>query len=161
RLIRSGLVALALLALGEAAPGAFPVWVTIEGHGDTVDITVDGETHIVSSTLGGGWRGISPEQPGPLDREYQVDGSDTTSTDDRQPRLIGSLLDSPLYRLDAWLRDESSYSRWEHITVVDLASGAPTPSDSALPTDFRLSLALRRPEAPARVWLLGDAPDRR
>jgi hypothetical protein len=164
RLVTAGLVALALLGLGEAAPGAFPVPVSIEAHGAALQVTVDGQTHSLSSPLGGGWRGVSLEQPGPLEREYQIDGSDTTSTDDRSLRLIGSLTGSPLYRLDAWLRDESSYSRWEGFSLVDLGSGQTTAAvtgTSPLPTDFRLTVNLRRPEAPARVWLLGATPDRR
>ena len=111
--------------------------------------------------LGPGWRGISLEQPGPLQREYQVDGSDTTSTDDRQPSVIGDLLGSPLYGFDAWLRDESSYSRWEHPRLVDLATGQTVDTSSALPDDFRLDVALRRPEAAAHLWLLGPTDGRR
>ena len=111
--------------------------------------------------LGPGWRGISLEQPGPLQREYQVDGSDTTSTDDRQPLVISDLLDSPLYRFDAWLRDESSYSRWERVRLVDLATGQAVDTSSSVPNDFRLDAVLRRPEAAAHLWLLGPNDDRR
>ncbi|MCA1644681.1 MAG: hypothetical protein LC797_04135 [Chloroflexi bacterium] len=122
---------------------------------------VDGQPHTLSSVLGPGWRGISLEQPGPLEREYQIDGSDTTSNDDRDPSFIGGLLDSPLYRIDAWLRDESSYSRWERVRVVDLSTGQPVPGERVLPDDFRIEAVLRRPEATARLWLLASTPDRR
>jgi hypothetical protein len=71
------------------------------------------------------------------------------------------LLSSPLYRFDAWLRDESSYSRWEQLRLVDLSTGQVVPIDSDLPADFRLDVVLRRPEAAARVWLLGQGTDRR
>ncbi|HLZ29859.1 MAG TPA: hypothetical protein VKV73_21275 [Chloroflexota bacterium] len=111
--------------------------------------------------LGPGWRGISLQQPGPLDREYQVDGSDTTSTDDRQPAALAGLLDSPLYHFDAWLRDESSYSRWERPRLVDLSTGQSADLANALPMDFRLDVALRRPEAAAFLWLNGPADARR
>jgi hypothetical protein len=124
-------------------------------------VTVDGQQHPLSSVLGPGWRGISFEQPGPLQREYQVDGSDTTSTDDRQPLVITDLLDSPLYRFDAWLRDESSYSRWERVRLVDLATGQAVDTSSSVPNDFRLDAVLRRPEAAAHLWLLGPNDDRR
>ncbi len=115
----------------------------------------------MQSALGPGWRGISLEQPGPLNREYQIDGSDTTSTDDRRTVVIGDLMDSPLYQLDAWLRDEPSYSRWEHVQLVDLATGLAADTGSVLPEDFRLEVGLRRPEAAARLWLLGPTGTRR
>jgi len=160
-LVRAGLLALALLALGEAAPAALPVAVAIEGHRADLQVSVDGQSHAISSTLGGGWRGVAFEQPTPLDREYQVDGSDTTATNDRLLGRVAAVLESPLYRFDAWLRDESSYSRWEGTRVVDLASGQTLSPDAPLPPDFRIDAALRRPEAAARLWLEGATPDER
>ena len=72
------------------------------------------------------------------------------------------MVDSPLYRFDAWLRDESSYSRWERTRVIDLSTGLTVPSDARpLPTDFRIEAAVRRPEAPAHLWLNSATPDRR
>ena len=58
RLLVAGLVALALLALGEQAPGAFPVHVSVEGHAASgqLQVDVDGATHTVSSVLGGNWQ---------------------------------------------------------------------------------------------------------
>jgi hypothetical protein len=159
-LVVAGLIALALLAFGEAAPAGFPVLVSIEGHGAALTVSVDGQSHTLSSVVGPSFRGISLEQPGPLEREYQIDGSDTTSTTDRQLSLIQSMLSSPLYRFDAWLRDEASFSRWEQVRVVDLATAQSVAVDAALPPDFRFEATLRRPEAPARLWLLG-ADDRR
>lgn len=135
--------------------------VTIEAHGAALQVSVDGETHRLSSSLGGGWRGVLLEQPGPVDREYQIDGSDTTSTDDRDAAFITGLLGTPLYAVDAWLRDESSYSRWEHLSILDLTSGAAVDTNGPLPGDFRLDVDLRQPEAAARVWLLGSAENRR
>ena len=160
-LVRAGLLALALLGLGEAAPAALPVAVTIEGHGTELQVSVDGESHAITSNLGGGWRRITFEQPSPLAREYQVDGSDTTATNDRPVQRFVGLLDSPLYRFDAWLRDESSYSRWERTRVVDLTTGQTQSPDRPLPSDFRVEAALRRPEAAARLWLDGATADQR
>jgi hypothetical protein len=122
---------------------------------------VDGASHPISSTLGGRWQRLTFEQPTPLQREYQVDGSDTTATDDRPRVQLTALLDSPLYRFDAWLRDESTYSRWERVRVVDLATGQTLSPDGPLPSDFRVDAALRRPEAAARLWLVGPAADQR
>ena len=147
-------MALALLGLGEAAPGAFPVQVAIEGHAGELDVTVDGQQHILTSALGGGWDHLEFEQPGPLEREYQIDGSDTTATDDRQPDVTRGSPSSPLYTFDAWLRDESSYSRWENLALVDLGSGQPLAAGAPLPSEFRLSVGLRRPESAARLWLV-------
>lgn len=163
RLIVAGLIALALLALGEQAPAAFPVHVSLEAHAPVgqVEIQVDGETHAVSSALGGDWRTLVLEQPKPADREYQIDGSDTTATDDRNALFIAGLLNTPLYKLDAFLRDESSYSRWERLSIVDLATGQPVAPDAALPADFRVDVDLRRPEAVARVWLVNAAGDQK
>ena len=151
---------LALLALGEQAPAAFPVHVSIEARGVALRIGVDGQMHVLSSALGGGWTRLLLDEPGPIEREYQIDGSDTTATDDRDAAFITGLRGTPLYTFDAWLRDEESYSRWEHLSVVDLDSGAAVPPDAALPADFRVEADLRRPEAPARLWLLASG-DRR
>ena len=173
----AGLVALALLAIGEQAPAAFPVHVRIEAleNAANLQVSVDGETHNLSSALGGGWQSVALEQPGPLQREYQADGSDTTSTNDRRPDVIRTLLNTPLYALDAFLRDEGSYSRWANLRVTDLSTGQliltgsesppgstgqPSVVSGPLPHNFRLEVELQRPEAPARVWL-EVAPDRR
>jgi hypothetical protein len=155
RLVVAGLVALALLALGEQAPAAFPVHVTIEGHSANLQVDVDGQTHDLDSGLGGGWRSVLLDQPGPVDREYQVDGSDTTSTNDRDVAFLRGFLGTPLYALDAYLRDEGSYSRWEDLRITDLATGQPLSPEHPLPADFRVEANLRRPESPARLWLVG------
>jgi hypothetical protein len=163
RLILAGLVALALLALGEQAPGAFPVHVSLLANSATgeVQVSVDGETHSVPSSLSGRWQQLVLDQPRPVDREYQVDGSDTTSTNDRNPLSIAALLNTPLYRLDAFLRDESSYSRWERLAVTDLATGQAVSPDGPLPAEFRVDVDLRRPEAPARLWLVDASGEER
>ena len=158
-MLLAGLLALALLSLGEAAPAALPVPVSIEGHGATLQVSVDGETHVVDSTVGPGWRGVVLEQPTPFVREYQIDGSDTTSTLDRQPDVLTKLLNTPIYAVDAWLRDESSFSRWERLRITDLATGAAVDAAEPLPADFRIDASLRRPEAEARLWLLGPTQD--
>jgi hypothetical protein len=145
--------------------------VAIDVDGATVTVHVDGAEHRVAAPPGTAWRGVGFEQPGPLVREYQIDGSDTTSTLDRQPRVILRVLDSPLYRLDSWLRDESSFSRWEQLRILDAETGqaVPTPrSESETlsgartdlyfegepPRALRIEAVLRRPESAARLWLL-------
>lgn len=166
------MVALALLALGEGAPSAWPVDVVVEVHGANVVVRVDGAEHAVTAATGSTWRGINLDQPGPLVREYQVDGSDTTSTNDRRIAALEPVLGTPLYAVDAWLRDEGSYSRWERIRLTDLETDRPlvhTSAESGTPfgqrteltfrsSAFRVEVSLRRPEAPAHLWLLSPAP---
>jgi hypothetical protein len=152
------------------------VEVSIVGRGPSLSITVDGEPHQLSSIVGPPWVGVALDQPSPLEREYQVDGSDTTATDDRARAAVAAQLDTPLYALDAWLRDEASYSRWERVQIEDLQTGqvvAALPPGTAsgpglttffagpLPAAFRLTAGLRRPEAAARLWLVGEGADRR
>jgi hypothetical protein len=124
-----------------------------------LQVEVDGAEHQVPVAVASGWRGVEVEQPGPIEREYQVDGSDTTSTNDRNPAVMARLVGTPLYAFDAWLRDEGSYSRWEHLRVVDLANGQSIAADGPLPPSFQVDADLRRPEAPARLWLVGPTDD--
>ena len=57
------------------------------------------------------------------------------------------------------MRDEGSYSCWEHVRLVDLdtgrvvAEGRKAIQPAKLPPNFRLETGLRRPEAPAQLWL--------
>jgi hypothetical protein len=159
-------IALVLLVIGELAPALWPVRVTITVRGQDVDVQMEGRHqsfHLPSSRA---YASVRFVQPGPLDREFQIDGSDRVVRDDRDPAAIQAIQNAPLYRLDAWLRDESSYSRWEDLRLTDAASGrvlaaGQTAVESAqLPPDFVLEAALRRPEAPAQIWLqtVGPAP---
>lgn len=155
----AGAIALALLALGEALPAAFPVWVALDVHGDQVVVQADGQAHTVA-TGAGGWRAVRFEQPGPQSREYQVDGTDLTFTLDRDVGHILALQGTALYTFDGWLRDEASFSRWERVRLVDpesgaaLAQGKDAVEAAPLPASFHLEAAVRRMEAPARLWLL-------
>ncbi|GAC1321397.1 MAG: hypothetical protein NVSMB2_18110 [Chloroflexota bacterium] len=160
--IVAGLIALTLLSLGEAASGAFRVAVVIEAHDRELSVTVDGHTHVVQSSVGPDWRGIARVSPGPAEREYQIDGSDTTSTGDREVGgFFSGLAGTPLYGVSAWLRDEGSYSRWENVRAVDLETGLQVDPQEPLPPRFRLEAFLRRPEAAARLWLLGTTAGQR
>jgi len=173
QLVVAGFVALALLALGEGAPAAWPVDVVVEVQGTDVLVRVDGTQHVVSAASGSTWRGIDLDQPGALLREYQLDGSDTTSTNDRRIGVLEPVLETPLYALDAWLRDEGSYSRWERIRLSDPDTDQPLAHSVALSATpfgqrtelafrssaFRIEASLRRPEAPAHLWLLSSVPE--
>jgi 4-amino-4-deoxy-L-arabinose transferase-like glycosyltransferase len=158
-----GVVALALLLVGELAPGRLPVHVGLEVRGSTGQVAMDGGQHDVQvPELPAGAR-IRFEEPGPVQREYQIDGSDTTARDDRDPDQIRAEQNTPWYRVMSWLRDEASYSRWQDVRLVDLsdghviASGRDAVEASPLPNAFGLEADLRRPEAPARIRL--EKPD--
>ncbi|HEY2594563.1 MAG TPA: hypothetical protein VGK33_11745, partial [Chloroflexota bacterium] len=148
-----------LLTIGELLPGWLPVHVGIDVNGSAGQVAMDGGEHAVQMPdLPPGAR-IRFEEPGPVQREYQLDGSDTTARGDRNPDQIRAEQNTPWYRFMGWLRDEASYSRWENVQLIDLsdghvvASGRDAVEASPLPSAFRLQADLRRPEAPARIWL--------
>jgi hypothetical protein len=154
-------VVLALLAFGEAAPAAWPAPLSLDVRPGQVLVTVDGQQHQVDLPAGTRWQSIRFEQPGPFDREYQVDGTDLTFTLDRDAGGIERLQSSPLYRLDAWLRDEPSFSRWEQVRLADpktgsVVAGVAAVEASSSPASFHLDAVVRRLEAPARLWLKED-----
>jgi hypothetical protein len=159
RLIAGGVTALVLLILGEVGLAALPVHVSLEIREDGRVTMDEGARAIEVPDLPAGTR-IRFEQPGPAEREYQIDGSDTTARNDRNPAAFRAVQNAPWYRLMAWIRDEGSYSRWQDIELVDLsddhviASGIDAVERATLPAAFRVDASLRRPEAPARIWLL-------
>ncbi len=161
-----GVVALVLLGIGELLPGALPVRVGVEVRGSAGHVTMDGGAHDVQvPDLPPGAR-IRFEEPGPVQREYQIDGSDTTARNDRDSDQIRAEQNTPWYRFMGWLRDEASYSRWQNVQLIDLsdghviASGRDAVEASPLPSAFHLQADLRRPEAPARIWLESPSDER-
>jgi hypothetical protein len=157
-------VAIALLIVGEAAPQWLPVHLALGASPDQVVINVDGSVHTLPAPVDRPWASVHLIQPDPTEREYQVDGSDVTSRKDRDPDEIRALQSTPLYQLDAWLRDEDSYSRWDNVRVLDatdghvIADGQQAVEATRLPPAFRLEANLRRPEAAALIDLSTDAP---
>jgi hypothetical protein len=152
---------LALLAFGEAAPAAWPAPLGLDVRPGQVLVTVDGQQHSVDLPADVRWQAIRFEQPGPLNREYQVDGTDLTFTLDRDVGVTERLQSTPLYRLDSWLRDEPSFSRWEQVRLLDpttgsVVGGVAGVEASAPPASFHLDAVVRRLEAPARLWLQQD-----
>src|SRR5262249_5243605 len=121
RVLIGVLVALGLLMLGELSLAVVPVHVTIEVRGSDARVSLDGSQHDLRAPDIGPDARVRLEQPGPAAREYQIDGSDTTSRNDRDVAQFLSVSDSLGYRVLAWLRDEGSYSRWEDVRLVDLA----------------------------------------
>ena len=158
-------MALGLLVLGEVSVALLPVRVAIEVRGPAGQIVMDGSSHTVRLPDRAPGGHIEFHEPGPAAREFQIDGTDTTtpSRRDRDADQVRAVQGSAWYRFMAWLRDEGSYSRWEDLRLVDLADGRVIASGrdaieaSPLPAAFRLEAALRRPEAPAQIWI--DAAD--
>jgi len=157
--LTSASVALGLLLGGEVSVAFLPVHVSIEVRGRDGEVALDGSQHAVIVPEREVDAHIRFEQPGPLQREYQIDGSDTTTRNDLGPAQFVSAQDAAWYHVMAWLRDEDSYSRWEDARLVDLADGRVVAygrgaaEASPLPTAFRLEAALRRPESPATIWM--------
>ncbi|MCA1647478.1 MAG: hypothetical protein LC797_19140, partial [Chloroflexi bacterium] len=159
RVLLAALVAMALLLAGEVSVALLPVRVSIELRDADGVVDMDGSQHLVTVPNRPAEARIRLEQPGPVQREYQIDGSDTTTRQDLDPMQFRSAEDAGWYRAMAWLRDEASYSRWEDVRLVDLADGRVLAQGraaveaSALPAAFRIDAALRRPESPATIWI--------
>ncbi|MBV9583241.1 MAG: glycosyltransferase family 39 protein [Chloroflexi bacterium] len=157
-------MAIVLLLVGESAPGWFPVRVVMDVQPGQVTLDVDGSQHVFNPKAPGPWTHVQLAQPDPTQREYQLDGSDVTSRKDRDPNEIRAMETSPLYQVAAWLRDESSYSRWDDARLTDLsdgqvvATGRDAVEAAALPAAFRLEASLRRPEGLSRIDLSTDQP---
>ena len=155
----SAIVALGVLVAGEASLSLLPVRLTIDVSGTTATAQLDGSAHAVTVAALTPGAHLRFEQPGPAQREYQIDGSDTTSRNDRDPAQFPADQQSAAYRILAWLRDESSYSRWDDVRLIDLADGKTVAQGRAaveaspVPAAFRIEAALHRPEAPAQIWL--------
>ncbi|HLJ80058.1 MAG TPA: glycosyltransferase family 39 protein, partial [Ktedonobacterales bacterium] len=100
-----------------------------------------------------------------LDREFQIDGTDSTNNFTVDPDYIISIADSPYFRFQSWMRDDSSYSSWRSIAARDAATGrtlsqisivTDSQEDVAIPPGRTLVLdaVLQRPEAPLGILLL-------
>lgn len=110
-------IALAWLLLGNRSP----VRVTVDVAGTRAIISVDGESHEVE------WKTpttrLQVMRLPPLLREYQIDGSDTTSNGTLDLQYLERIKDSAYYRFQSWLRDEASYNRWTNFTLYDDTTG--------------------------------------
>ena len=152
-------LALIALVVGEFGPMLIPERLSLEFRGDAGQVSMEGSVHSVSLPDPRPGMRLAFEQPGPPQREYQIDGSDTTSRNDRNRDEFRAIQDAPWYRFLAWLRDEGSFSRWQDVRLIDLADGRTVATGVAdvqsatLPAAFRLEAAVRRPEAPLSVWI--------
>ncbi len=148
-----------LFALSETVLDAFPNSVEIGATAASLTVATDGQTHVVQVT-----RPVSAvrlTEPPPLRREYQVDGSDSTNNFTLDLVYFATVQSSAYYRLQAFLRDESSYSTWRNLVVRDpsgkqvVALARPEPGNAyPFPAGSRLRVELHRLESPAAVELV-------
>jgi hypothetical protein len=157
-------VTLALLLIGELAPGLLPLRVTLEVSNGQVVIDADGSQHKFPAPTNSAWAHVQFTQPRPEDREFQIDGSDVTARKDRDPDQVRAWTGTLYYQFAAWLRDEGSFSRWEDVRLFDLANGTLVAEGreaveaAGLPPAFRLEARLRGPEALAQIDLTTGDP---
>ncbi len=148
-----------LVWTGELALALFPVSVGVSAARTSVVIQTEGQNH--GMTAAEPLAGLRFLPAGAFHREYQVDGSDTTNNFTFDPAYFATFARSPYYRLQAFLRDESSYSRWENLRVTDssgkVISSVSRPPDSALlalPPAFTLRAEVHRLETSRTVEFL-------
>ena len=150
-----------LLGVGELLLDLYPVRLVAQGVGSNLTIDLDGGIKRFQLPWPIASFRIPPAQP--LEREYQIDGSDSVERRTFDPEHFAALSTTPYYRLQAWLRDEGSYSRWQNLVVRDDAAGIvalqadrPPVQQIALPERFTLSIDLHRIEAPRSVQFSGE-----
>jgi hypothetical protein len=121
-----------------------------------VRVTADGQT--LATTLDAAPDAIVFVPASKATREYQVDGTDNTNNFTEDAADLATLLPTPAYQFEAWMRGNDSYSTW-----VDLQMWTPEPRTAhpslthpvALPPgqEVTITVALERPEAPAVLVL--------
>jgi hypothetical protein len=167
------ILAAVLFLAGETLLALFPVQLRVSapapgasagGSGATAAIALDGQTYAIS--LAAPLQSVEFPPLTPNQREYQVDGSDTTNNFTLDAAAIAQQATSPYFRLQSLLRDEATYSLWYGLAVRDgagrdLASGlAPGAGKIPLPAVFSLDVSLHRLETPRSVVFLDGAGNR-
>jgi hypothetical protein len=155
------LTIVALLGLGRLLVGLAPVSVEIDSDGEVLRVAVDGTSRRFAHS-----RPIvvlRPVAPIANRREHQIDGSDSTNMLTFDPNYFGEFASAPYYRLQALLREEWRYSTWVRLEVADSAGRTvireARPLDEVevvLPSQFRLTIDLERPEIARALELIDD-----
>ena len=158
------LAIVALLGFGRLLVGLAPVVVEMVSDGVTLQVDVDGTSRVLS--LSRPIASMRPVAPLAYRREHLIDGSDSTNVLTFDPRYFAEFSSTPYYRFQAMLREASRYSVWTHLEVRDPSGQLviredrpPDEVDVALPSQFRLTVNLERPEI-ARALELRDDLDR-
>ncbi len=153
RLALCAVVATLLVWSGQLLLELFQVPVRVSGNQNLVSVSVEGQTRTFEVS--------APVQSAifvpaiPYQREYQIDGSDSTNSFTFQPFYFARFGTSIYYRFQAVLRDDASYSRWQDLVVADatgrISFKADRPAEGIairLPQPFIFSARLHRIETP-------------
>jgi hypothetical protein len=151
----------ALLGLGRLLVGLAPVTVVIESDGTTVQVAVDGTRRALP--LARPIVAVRLVAPIAHRREHLIDGSDSTNMLTFDPLYFRDVGSTPYYRFQALVREEWRYSVWTRLEVED-GSGTTVVRDAhpaddvdvALPSPFRLTVDLERPEIARALELLDE-----
>lgn len=157
-----GALFLALFVIQQVSFSAARVPVTLTISSTGLIVGADGQTLVLRlATAPSQVTFVSSTQ---LDREFQIDGTDSTNNFTEDADYVISIADAPYYRFQAWMRDIDSYSSWRDLTMRDAVTGrtlAQSPGvmssqPLALPPgrSVNISIALQRPEAPVQILLL-------
>ncbi|HEX9069152.1 MAG TPA: hypothetical protein VF807_10320, partial [Ktedonobacterales bacterium] len=154
----AALAALAFAALLVTQAGAFraaKLDVTLTLTRDAVGVVADGTTLSLALAQPPTELRLTPQ--GATPREIQVDGSDSLNNFDQDPSWLARVSGTPWYGFLAWMRDMSSYSRWEDAAIIATRGGqvisrqqtGDNPARITLPEadSTVVRLTLRRPEA--------------
>lgn len=151
-----------------------PVRLTLGPETGTLEL--DGSSMFISwanTNVSTGQASVAPSaavfiRNSPLQREFQIDGTDSTNNFTQDDTYLQRIADSPYYRFQAWMRSNETYSSWRDITAYDLAAHQrlqPIVADGgtrlAFPaqTPVEITASLERPETVAQIlFLCADIP---
>jgi hypothetical protein len=140
----------------------FPTGVHVTSDGSSMSVSVGGMTNTVE--IDRPVQSLTFEPIPSYDREYQIDGSDSTNNLTYDGDYFAQFSTTPYYRFQAWLRDEGSYSSWRNLVIRDdgqhvIARDARPESEVArdLPPAFDLTVDFHRMEAPRAITFGDDA----
>jgi hypothetical protein len=155
------LAIVALLGLGRLLVGLAPVSVAIDSDGEILRVAVDGTSRHL--TLPRPIVLVRPVAPIAHRREHQIDGSDSTNMLSFDATYFAQFASAPYYRFQALLREEWRYSTWVRLEVSDilgrsvLREAQPRDEvDIVIPSQFRLTVDLERPEIARSLELIDD-----
>lgn len=156
------ILAVCLVALGLYL-AALPLMrerLVLRVDGTTATVELEGQRH--DFPVPAEARYLSLSRSDPLLREFQIDGSDSVNNQTLDLDYIRRIASTPYYRFQAWMRDTSSFDRWENARLRDgsgraLASGDASAIESTrLPATFVFEADVFRVEAPTSIRLTSE-----
>ncbi|MGI8912541.1 MAG: LamG-like jellyroll fold domain-containing protein [Chloroflexota bacterium] len=149
-----------LIAVSNLLLDRFPERVRIDGNSTRLTIFADQQTLV--APLPQPLRALRFPTLDPERREYPIDGSDSTNNFTYDPAYFAQHAAAPYFRFQAWLRDASTYSRWQDLLIRDgqgqVVSMQPRPapdSETPLPPSFTLTVDLHRVETTRSLDFIG------